>query len=60
MKTKGVVVSKERIFKHVWETDFIGETRTLDMHIKALREKLEVNQAEANIKTIRGIGYQIE
>jgi len=60
LKTKGVVVSKERIFKQVWETDFIGETRTLDMHIKALREKLEENHAEANIKTIRGIGYQIE
>jgi len=58
--SKGVVVSKEHIFKQVWETDFIGETRTLDMHIKALREKLEINQAEANIKTIRGIGYQIE
>jgi len=58
--SKGVVVSKEHIFKQVWETDFIGETRTLDMHIKALREKLEINKAEANIKTIRGIGYQIE
>jgi len=60
LKNKGVVVSKERIFKQVWETDFIGETRTLDMHIKAIREKLETNQAEATIKTIRGIGYQIE
>jgi len=60
LKSKGVVVSKERIFKQVWETDFIGETRTLDMHIKALREKLEINQADASIKTIRGIGYQIE
>jgi two-component system, OmpR family, alkaline phosphatase synthesis response regulator PhoP len=58
--SKGVVVSKENIFKQVWETDFIGETRTLDMHIKALRAKLEMNQADANIKTIRGIGYQIE
>jgi len=60
LKNKGVVVTKEQIFKQVWETDFIGETRTLDMHIKTLREKIEINQADGKIKTIRGIGYQIE
>lgn len=44
----------------MWETDFIGETRTLDMHIKALRVKLTDSNAKAQIVTIRGIGYQIE
>ncbi len=60
LKNKGVVVTKEAIFKDVWETDFIGETRTLDMHIKSLREKLNQNQADIEIRTIRGIGYQVE
>jgi two-component system alkaline phosphatase synthesis response regulator PhoP len=60
IKDKGKVISKEAIFKMVWETDFIGETRTLDMHIKSLREKLKQHDSDVSIKTIRGIGYQVE
>jgi len=60
LKNKRSVVSKETIFKEVWETDFIGETRTLDMHVKALRDKLNSYHANIKIKTIRSIGYQIE
>jgi len=60
IKNQKNVVSKESIFKEVWETDFIGETRTLDMHIKSLREKLKSQNSSAEIVTIRGIGYQIE
>lgn len=60
IKEKGRVVSKETIFKMVWDTDFIGETRTLDMHIKSIREKLKNNHSNVSIKTIRGIGYQVE
>lgn len=60
IKYKDNVVTKETIFKQVWETDFIGETRTLDMHIKSLRFKLKTYDAQPEIKTIRGIGYQIE
>lgn len=59
LKNKNQVVSKEAIFKDVWETDFIGETRSLDMHIKSLRQKIS-EQTEVRIKTIRGIGYSIE
>lgn len=59
LKRKGEVVSKEVIFKEVWETDFIGETRTLDMHIKSLRSKLKEHGSTSSIQTIRGIGYQI-
>ncbi len=54
------VVSKEDIFKKVWDTDFIGETRTLDMHIKSLRKKLKDSQAEIEIKTVRSVGYHIQ
>lgn len=60
LKNQKHVVTKETIFKDVWKTDFIGETRTLDMHIKAVRMKLLENKADAKIVTIRGIGYQIE
>lgn len=60
VKEKNRVVSKEMIFKLVWNTDYIGETRTLDMHIKSLREKLKQHNSTVSIKTIRGIGYQVE
>ncbi len=60
IKNKGNVLTKEAIFNHVWETNYMGETRTLDMHIKALRQKLEQNQSAIKILTIRGIGYQVE
>jgi two-component system alkaline phosphatase synthesis response regulator PhoP len=53
------VVHKETIFEVVWETDFIGETRALDMHIKSLRQKLKKESSDATIETVRGIGYQI-
>ncbi len=59
LKNKGEVASKDMIFKIVWDTDFIGETRTLDMHIKSLRHKLKDGFATIEIKTMRGIGYYI-
>ncbi|MFH2116864.1 MAG: response regulator transcription factor [Bacillota bacterium] len=58
IKDKTDIISKESIFKAVWDTNFIGETRTLDMHIKSLRQKLKIAHATMEIKTIRGIGYQ--
>jgi two-component system, OmpR family, alkaline phosphatase synthesis response regulator PhoP len=60
LENKGSVVRKEDIFLDVWETDYIGETRTLDMHIKALRDKLNENGADKSIRTIRGVGYMVE
>ena len=43
---------------HVWGTDFEGESRTVDMHIKTLRQKL--GEMGARIKTVRNVGYVIE
>lgn len=60
MKNHKIVMSKESIFQKVWETHYMGETRTLDMHIKSLRKKLDEHQANLKIITIRGIGYQLE
>lgn len=54
----GVVMSRENIMIHVWGTDFEGESRTVDMHIKTLRQKL--GEMGARIKTIRNVGYVIE
>jgi two-component system alkaline phosphatase synthesis response regulator PhoP len=53
------VQEREVIFTEVWGNDFIGETRTLDIHIKELRKKLAEAQSQASIQTIRGVGYML-
>ena len=58
MQNAGIVTSREAIMERVWGTDFEGESRTLDMHIKTLRQKL--GTAGSMIKTIRNVGYIIE
>ena len=54
----GVVLTREQMMEHVWGTYFEGETRTVDMHIKTLRQKL--SEEGARIKTVRNVGYVIE
>ena len=51
------VQERETIFSEVWGDSFVGETRTLDIHIKELRRKLFEAGSKAEIKTIRGVGY---
>jgi len=51
------VQKRDVIFSIVWDDDFIGETRTLDIHIKRLRKKLEESGSKAVIETVRGVGY---
>lgn len=53
----GIVVSREMILDRVWGTDFEGESRTLDMHIKTLRQKL--GSTGAMIRTVRNVGYML-
>ncbi|MCL2519122.1 MAG: response regulator transcription factor [Oscillospiraceae bacterium] len=50
---------REKIFNEVWDSNFAGETRTLDIHIKELRKKLAEAGSEAVIQTIRGVGYML-
>ena len=50
------VFTREQLLDHIWGYDYDGETRTLDMHIKTLRQKL--HDAGAQIKTVRGVGYR--
>lgn len=58
MINKGIVLSREQIMLNVWGTEFEGESRTVDMHIKTLRHKL--GEAGEHIKTVRNVGYFIE
>ena len=51
----GIVTTRETILDRIWGTDFEGESRTLDMHMKTLRQKL--GEAGAMIKTVRNVGY---
>ncbi|MBQ3180887.1 MAG: response regulator transcription factor [Firmicutes bacterium] len=54
----GIVLSRERIMDRVWGMDFEGESRTVDMHIKTLRQKL--GESASIIKTVRNVGYKID
>lgn len=56
----GVTVSREELFRQVWGEDFMGETRTLDMHMATLREKIKNGGGGDCIVTVRGIGYRLE
>ena len=58
LQNAGIVTAREIIMERVWGTDFEGESRTLDMHIKTLRQKL--GERGSMIKTIRNVGYMIE
>ena len=58
MKNIDCVVSREVILSEVWDYDYVGETRTLDMHIKSLRSKLGVYTDKQYITTVRGVGYK--
>lgn len=55
MTNAGIVTTREVILERVWGTDFEGESRTLDMHIKTLRQKLR--DGGSMIKTVRNVGY---
>lgn len=57
---KGLVVTREQLMERVWGYDYEGETRTLDMHIKTLRQKLEQQGCSGLIHTVRGVGYKID
>ncbi|MDO5360272.1 MAG: response regulator transcription factor [Jeotgalicoccus sp.] len=54
------ILSRQQILDNVWGTGFEGDNRTLDVHIKRLRDKLLDAGANISIKTIRGIGYRLE
>jgi DNA-binding response OmpR family regulator len=54
------VLSRNQIIENVWSYDFVGESNIIEVYIRALRLKLEVNQSPRLIQTIRGIGYALK
>lgn len=59
-KNKNIVFSRDKLLECVWEYNFSGDTRTVDVHIKRLREKLNDESKHWRIKTIWGVGYKFE
>ncbi len=61
LQNKGKVLSRNFLLDKIWGYEFYGETRTVDVHIRYLRKKIEnPDSSDKYIETIRGIGYKIE
>ena len=58
MSSPGVVFTRDRLLSEIWGTDYDGETRTVDVHVRTLRQKL--GEAGSIIGTVRGVGYRTE
>ena len=57
MENQGIVMTRDRLLGQVWGYDFDGETRTVDVHVRTLRQKL--GECGNYIETVRGVGYKI-
>ncbi len=61
MRNQGAVLTRELLLTSVWGQDFIGDSRTVDVHIRWLRQKIESDPSEPErIQTVRGMGYRFE
>lgn len=61
IRNNGEVLTRKQLMKEVWETDYLGDTRTLDVHICWLRRKVEDDPSQPIlIRTVRGVGYRFE
>ena len=61
MEKHGEVIERDVLFKKVWETNYTGDTRTLDVHVSWLRRAIEVDPLKPKfLKTIRGVGYRLD
>ena len=61
MEHPGEALERERLFRQVWNTEYTGDTRTLDVHISWLRQAIEEDPRNPHfIKTIRGVGYRLD
>ena len=59
-ENKGVVFTRDQLLDKVWGFDYLGDSRTVDVHIKRLREKLEGVSDKWTLKTVWGVGYKFE
>jgi DNA-binding response OmpR family regulator len=61
LQHRGEVIEREALFKQVWETNYTGDTRTLDVHISWLRRSLEMDPGHPRfLHTVRGVGYRLD
>jgi two-component system response regulator RegX3 len=61
MRNKGRVLTRGQLIDRVWGADYVGDTKTLDVHVKRLRSKIEVDPANpVRLVTVRGLGYKLE
>lgn len=61
MRNKGRVLTRGQLIDRVWGADYVGDTKTLDVHVKRLRSKIEVDPANpTRLLTVRGLGYKLE
>ena len=59
LESPSIVVTRSKLLKRIWGYEYLAETRTLDMHVKTIREKLSKHTSDIYIETIRGVGYVI-
>ncbi len=57
---RGAVVTRERLMDEVWDSNWFGSTKTLDVTVGRLRQKLEESEAPARVVTVRGVGFRLE
>ncbi|MFN8072576.1 MAG: response regulator transcription factor [Mycobacterium sp.] len=61
MRNKGRVLTRGQLIDRVWGADYVGDTKTLDVHVKRLRAKIETDPANpVRLVTVRGLGYKLE
>jgi DNA-binding response OmpR family regulator len=61
MRNPGRVISRRELMKKVWETDYMGDTRTLSVHVRWVRQKIEDEPSSPRyLRTVRGVGYRFE
>jgi two-component system alkaline phosphatase synthesis response regulator PhoP len=61
LRYRGTVLTRDRLLEHVWGYEYTGDTRTVDVHIRWLRERVEDDPANPQlIQTVRGVGYRFK
>jgi two-component system, OmpR family, response regulator RegX3 len=61
MRNSGRVLTRGQLIDRVWGSDYVGDTKTLDVHVKRLRSKIEADPANpVHLVTVRGLGYKLE
>ena len=61
MRNSGRVLTRGQLIDRVWGADYVGDTKTLDVHVKRLRSKIEADPANpVHLVTVRGLGYKLE